>query len=138
MSGFRAAYLIAAVTGLLLLGTVLGGDAGEVTFVAAVVMMPAALLLLVTRQGRPVVGARVAAWGTILVLGSGFGLLLAWRYESPTIFWGFGLPAPLAVQILIALVPLIALGVLFARLFDGFRPSDETLETIRSLSDADS
>jgi hypothetical protein len=137
MSGLRGIYLIAGVTALLAFGAVLGGSAGEVSFVVAVVLMPAALLLL-ARQGRPMAGAAIAAAVILLTVGGGFGWLLILRGQPPIASEWFALPVALVVQIAIALVPLVVLGVLFARSFDRFRPSKKSLEAIRSLSDADS
>lgn len=138
MSGLRGPFLIAAATALLAVGVLLEGGVGEVVLVAAAVLMPAALLMMAAPTGRGNSGARTAAVMITLLLGGGFALLLALRGRPATASWWLGLPLPLAVQIAMALVPLIVLGGLFARMFDGFRPTEESLETIRSLSDADS
>ncbi len=138
MSSLRGPYLVAAATALLAVGMLLEGGVGEVMLVAAAALMPAALLMMAAPSGRGNNGARMAAVMTALLLGGGFALLLALRDRPATASWWLGLPLPLAVQIAMALVPLIVLGGLFARTFEDFRPTEESLEAIRSLSDADS
>jgi hypothetical protein len=138
MSGLRGPYLVGAATMLLAIGALLDSGVGEVTFVAATVLMPAALLLMVGSGERASDGGRLAALVVVVLLGSGFALLLALKGRASTASWWFGLPAPLATQIAMALLPLVILGVVFARRFDRFRPSRDALEKIQALSDVDS
>lgn len=138
MSGLRGPYLVGAAMVLLAIGGLNDSRLGEVAFVAGTVLLPAALLWRAGagEPGRP--GGRWAALAVVVLLGSGFALLLNMESQASSASWWFGLPAPLAIQIAMALLPLIVLGLLFAYRFDRFRPSQDLLEKIRSLSDAES
>jgi hypothetical protein len=138
MSGLRGHYLVAAAMVLLAVGGLIDSGLGEAAFVAGTVLLPAALLWMVGAGGPRRRSGRWAALAVVVLLGSGFALLLAFRGRGSSASWWFDLPAPLAIQIAMALVPLIVLGFLFARRFDRFRPSRDALEKIRSLSDAES
>jgi hypothetical protein len=138
MSGLRGPYPVAAALVLLAIGALIDSRLGEVAFVAGTVLLPAALLWRVGAGEAGRHGGRWAALAVTGLLGLGFALLMGLEGQASSATWWFGLPAPLAIQIGMALLPLIVLGLLFAHRFDRFRPSRESLETIRSLSDVES
>lgn len=128
--------VVGALSLALLVALLVPGEGPAILATLLTATMPAALLLLLASRRRagvvPLAGSAVAA----VCVGGGFLVLLAAPDGDPLGRWLGGLPWATGVLVwVIALLPLVVLGVIFGLGWPRWRPPAEAVERLRRLAD---